>query len=177
MLNVANTLGSGASLALDARVAVGAGVFTVGSVEASAPEPGTSAVSAAQPKQIAYNYNAFEFSYRADYGKIILLQQNVETGAEVTQIPTEYHLRQYAATQREQRLQLQQKLYKGSGDPAPKTVATTTTKPAVSTTASTGAPPSSAPSTTGPTASPPAAPSVSPSTVAAATVAHVDIKA
>jgi len=178
MLNVANTMGAGASLALDARVAVGAGVFTVGSVEASAPEPGTSAVSAAQPKQTAYNYNAFEFSYRADYGKIILLQQNVETGAEVTQVPTEYHLRQYAATQRAQRMQLQQKLYKGSDEPAPKTVVTTTTaKPAFAATASTSTPSSSAPSTSAPTAAPPSAPSIAPGTAAAATVAHVDIKA
>jgi hypothetical protein len=164
MLNVANALGGGAAAALDARVAVGAGVFTVG----SAPEPESQAVAATQPKQTAYNYNAFEFSYRADYGKIILLQQNVETGAEVTQVPTEYHLRQYAATQREQRVQLQQKLYKVSPGAEPQSA------PKSAVVAKTSAAPSE---TTAPPASQPAAPTVSPTTVAAAAVAHVDIKA
>jgi hypothetical protein len=180
MLSVGNTLGaSGASLSLDTRVAVGAGVFAVSAADTSAPEVVSQAETSdiTTPAQKIPAYNAIEFSYRSDFGKIILLQQNVETGQEVTQVPTEYHLRQYAATQREQRMQLQQKLYKGSGEPAPKTVVTTTAKPAVSTTASTGAPSGNAPSTSAPTAAPPASPSVAPSTVAAAAVAHVDIKA
>jgi|AraplaMF_Col_mMF_1032025.scaffolds.fasta_scaffold00250_25 hypothetical protein len=178
MLSVGNTVGtSGAALSLDTRVAVGAGVFAVSAADVSAPEvvsqPETHVITTSEQKLPAYN--AFEFSYRSDFGKIILLQQDVETGQEVTQVPTEYHLRQYAATQREQRVQLQQKLYKGSGagtETAPKTVVTTTAKPAVSTTASTSAAPTSAP-----TAAPSASPSVAPSTVAAAAVAHVDIKA
>src|SRR5689334_14213942 len=167
MLSVGNTLGSSSgSLSLDTRVAVGAGVFAVSAVEASAPEPETRVITTPEAKIPAYN--AIEFSYRSDFGKIILLQQNVETGQEVTQVPTEYHLRQYAATQRQQRVQLQQKLYSGGSgaetEKAPQpAVATTTAKPAVATTA--------------PAASPPASPSVAPSTAATATVAHVDIKA
>src|SRR5690242_11285622 len=154
MLSVGNTLGSsGGSLSLDTRVAVGAGVFAVSAVEASAPEPETRVITT--PDQKIPAYNAIEFSYRSDFGKIILLEQNVETGQEVNQVPTEYHLRQYAASQREQRMQLQQKLYKGSGEPAPKTVVTTTAKPAVSTTASTGAPSSNAPTTSAPSTSAP----------------------
>jgi len=172
MQSVGNTLGtSGASLSLDTRVAVGAGVFAVSAADTSAPELETRVITTPEPK--LPNYNAFQFSYRSDFGKIILLQQDVETGQEVTQVPTEYHLRQYAATQREQRVQLQQKLYKGfnaATDTAPKTVVTTTAKPAVSTT-TTAAP------TSAPAASPPASPSVAPTTVAAATAAHVDIKA
>lgn len=169
MLSVGNTLGnSGAPSSLDARVAVGAGVFAVSNVEASAPEPQPRVITTPtqSPEQKIFAYNAYEFSYRSDFGKIILLQQNVETGQEVTQVPTEYHLRQYAATQRDQRIQLQQKLYKGSTgeagakSAAPDIVVTTT-----------GAKPASGPS------APPAAPSVAPSTVAAATAAHVDIKA
>jgi len=165
MLSVGNTLGSsGASLSLDARVAVGAGVFAVSAAETSAPVAETPIAST--PDQKLPAYNAVEFSYRSDFGKIILLQQNVETGQEVTQVPTEYHLRQYAASQREQRVQLQQKLYSGSGgaEEAPKTVVVTKTS---------GSP--SGPSA--PAASQPAAPSVAPSAVAAAAVAHVDIKA
>ena len=170
MLSVGNTLGnSGAPSSLDARVAVGAGVFAVSTAEASAPapEPRVITTPTTTPEQKIFAYNAYEFSYRSDFGKIILLQQNVETGAEVTQVPTEYHLRQYAATQREQRVQLQQKLYKGSGSEtqtAPQTVVVST---AAKTTVSTSAP----------AASPPASPSVAPSTAAAATAAHVDIKA
>ncbi len=170
MLSVGNTLGnSGASPSLDARVAVGAGVFAVSAVEASAPEPQprVTTTPVQTPEQKIFAYNSFEFTYRSDFGKVILLQQNVETGQEVTQVPTEYHLRQYAASQRDQRVQLQQKLYKGSGgesQTAPQAdVVSTGAKQSVSTSA--------------PAASPPAAPSVAPSTAAAATVAHVDIKA
>jgi hypothetical protein len=169
MLSVGNTLGSsGASLSLETRVAVGAGVFAVSAVDNSEPVPETRVI--ATPQQNIPAYNAFQFSYRSDFGKIILLQQNVETGQELTQIPTEYHLRQYAATQREQRVQQQQKLYKASpapsqGQSAPEPVVVTTTP--TKTVVSTGAP----------SAAPPASPSVAPSTAALATVAHVDIKA
>jgi hypothetical protein len=177
MLSVANTLGSSSgSLSLDTRVAIGAGVFAVSAAEVSAPEPETRVITTPDVKIPAYN--AIEFSYRSDFGKIILLQQNVETGQEVLQIPTEYHLRQYAATQREQRVQLQQKLYRSAAaveqtGPQPAVVVTATAKP----TGSTNVVSTGAPSTSAPTAAPPASPSVAPSAVAAATVAHVDIKA
>jgi hypothetical protein len=176
MLSVGNTLvGGGASLSLDTRVAVGAGVFAVSPAETSAAVAETPVVTT--PDQKIPAYNAIEFSYRSDFGKVILLQQNVETGQEVTQVPTEYHLRQYAATQREQRVQVQQKLYRGAAgqeqakSAAPTVVVTTGTKPAVS---------PSGPSE--PAASPSVAPSVAPSTAAPSTVAtaaavHVDIKA
>jgi hypothetical protein len=168
MLSVGNNLGSsGASLSLDTRVAVGAGVFAVSAAEASAAAAQTRVITT--PEQKIPAYNAFEFTYRSDVGKVILLRQNVETGQQLTQVPTEYHLRQYAATQRDQRVQQQHQLYKASGgasqgQSAAQTVVVTTTAK------TTGA--SSAPS-----ASPPSSPSVAPSTVAAAAVAHVDIKA
>jgi hypothetical protein len=168
MLSVGNTLGSaGASLSLDTRVAVGAGVFAISAAETSAPVAEAPVV--ATPGQKLPAYNAFEFSYRPDYGKVILLQQNVETGQEVTQVPTEYHLRQYAATQRQQRVQQFQKLYQGSvGESQERSAAPTIVV------ATTAAKPTAASS--GPSA-PSASPSVAPTTVAAATVAHVDIKA
>jgi hypothetical protein len=166
MLSVGNNLGSsGTSPSLDARVSVGAGVFAVAAVEASVPEAQPRVTTT--PTQKAFAYNSFEFAYRSDFGKVILLQQNAETGQELTQVPTEYHLRQYAASQRDQRVQLQQKLYKGSAEgsqTAPQTVVVSTgAKPAVSTSA--------------PPASPTASPSNAPSSTAAATPAHVDIKA
>lgn len=113
MLSLGNAaVGSGASLSLDARVAVGAGVFAVSQADTSAAPVAEAAATGTEQKLPAYN--AFEFSYRSDFGKIILLEQNVDTGQEVTQIPTEYHLQQYAQTQRNQRLQQLQQLYQGS---------------------------------------------------------------
>jgi hypothetical protein len=168
MLSVGNNLGSsGASLSLDTRVAVGAGVFAVSAAENSAAVAESRVITT--PEQKIPAYNAFEFTYRSDVGKVILLRQNVETGQQLTQIPTEYHLRQYAATQRDQRVQVQQTLYKSSsaepqGQSAPQTVAVAV--PAKTTVASSA-----------PSASPPASPSVAPSTIAVAAVAHVDIKA
>jgi hypothetical protein len=144
-------------------------VFAISAADAGAPdiEPRAITPQNTTPAQKTFAYNAFEFTYRSDFGKIILLQQNVETGQELTQIPTEYHLRQYAATQREQRVQLQQKLYKlAAAQPqeAPQTSAPTTTA-------------QSDVATSAPAASPPASPSAAPSTAATATVAHVDITA
>jgi hypothetical protein len=168
MLSVGNTVGgSGASLSLDTRVAVGAGVFAVGQAETSAVVGQTPVVTGSDQRLPAYN--AFQFSYRSDFGKVILLEQNVETGQEVTQVPTEYHLQQYAATQRAQRIQQQQKLYTGgTGESQPKT---TTAKTGVA--AKAGIAPSVP---VAPAASQPAAPAVAPSTVATATATHVDIK-
>jgi hypothetical protein len=170
MVSVGNTLGSsGASLSLDTRVAVGAGVFVVSAAEPSEPAAETRVITT--PEQKIPAYNAIEFSYRSDFGKVILLQQNVETGQEVNQVPTEYHLRQYAATQRAQRVQLQQKLYKGGGaEPEAQTQPQTRTVVVAKTTSASSGP-------SAPAASQPAAPSVAPSAVAAAAVAHVDIKA
>lgn len=171
MLSVGNTLaGSGASLSLDARVAVGAGVFVVSQPDTSAAVAETPAITV--PDQKLPAYNGFEFTYRSDFGKIILLEQNVETGQEVTQVPTEYHLQQYAASQRAQRVQQQQKLYHAqaaSGEPQQKTTKTVV----VAKTTGAGAPSGG---TAAPAASQPAAPAVAASTVAAATAAHVDIK-
>ena len=182
MLSVGNALqGSGASLALDARVAVGAGVFAVGQAE-SAPQadPQITETAPTATQQKTPLYNSIEFFYRTDYGKIILLEQNAETGREVTQVPSEYHLRQYAASQRAQRIQLEQRLFSGSqggtsgGGTAVGTtvkagaaakagpVATTTAQPAPS------AQPASAPEQT-------PAPSVATTAAAASTAAHVDI--
>jgi hypothetical protein len=168
MLSVGNTLvGAGSSLPLDARVAVGAGVFAVSSADtagavAEAPE-------VANTGQKLPAYNAFEFSYRSDFGKVILLEQNVETGQEITQVPTEYHLQQYAQTQRQQRVQQLERLFTGGGQgQSGATIAHT-----VAATAKSAAAPSGP---AAPAASGPAAPVVAASTVAAATVAHVDIK-
>jgi hypothetical protein len=168
MLSAANTLvGAGSSLPLDARVAVGAGVFAVSAAETASTVSPAPVVTSNGEKLPAYN--AFEFSYRSDFGKVILLEQNVETGQEVTQVPTEYHLQQYATNQRQQRVQQLQKLFGapgGEGQSAGRTVVVTTA-------AKTG---TSGSGQAVPTPAPSAAPAVAPSVVAAAATAHVDIK-
>ena len=111
MLGVGNTgVGAASSLALDVRVAVGAGVFAAGNATTTSAPTQSSAAS----QKVLPTYNAFQFVYRPDYGKVILLWENAETGQEVNQVPSEYHLQQYAATQRAQRQQQLAKLDSGS---------------------------------------------------------------
>jgi len=190
MLSVGNTaLGSGASLSLDVRAAVGASALAA-NTNASSSSVDTSATSTAvtlslpdQQVPAVPLYNAFEFTYRSDFGKIILREQNVETGQEVTQIPSEYHLQQYAATQRAQRLQQQSRLLHlvegGGGQPrsgagTKTTVSTgTTAKAAVSTGATGQSAPAPQPAPA-PQAAAPAAPVVA--AAGGAAPAHVDIK-
>lgn len=50
-----------------------------------------------------FRYNSFEFVYKQDFGKIVLLRQEPQTGNEIAQFPSEYYLKQYAATARAQR--------------------------------------------------------------------------
>ena len=185
MLSVGNTgLGSGASLSLDVRAAVGASVLGAGTNVSSAPVDTTTAPDAVtsstsgQQVPAAPVYNAFEFIYRSDFGKIILREQNVETGQEVTQVPSEYHLQQYAATQRAQRvLQQARLLHPENGGTQPRSGAGTKTAGTTSGTAvatSTGqSVPSPAPAPAAQPA-PQAAPVVA--AAAAAPAAHVDIK-
>jgi hypothetical protein len=51
-----------------------------------------------------FRYNSFEFVYKQDFGKIVLLRQEPQTGNEIAQFPSEYYLQQYAATARAQRI-------------------------------------------------------------------------
>lgn len=61
-------------------------------------------------------YNAFEFSYRQDFGKIVLLRQEPETGELVQQFPSEYYLQKYAQSERIARQSLDEA---GANAPAP----------------------------------------------------------
>jgi len=184
MLGVGNTaLGSGGSLSLDVRAAFSASVLATNS-NASAETPAATADVALSLPNLQVPavpvYNAFEFIYRTDFGKIILREQNVETGQEVTQIPSEYHLQQYAATQRAQRIQQEAKLlhvqagstqpHAGTGTKTTAPTGTTGKSAAPSASSDQGAP---APAPV-PQAAAPAAPAVT--AAPAAAPAHVDIK-
>jgi hypothetical protein len=104
MVNVVQTVSSGASsTAQFARAAAATAVLSTGAGEASgateavAVQPADQVVVAAEQ---TYRYNSFEFSYRQDFGKIVLLRQKPDTGEVVQQFPSEYYLRKYADGQR-----------------------------------------------------------------------------
>src|SRR5690349_3259803 len=92
MVNAAAAIDTGSSgLSLFTRAATATAVLS--SEAAPAPQ------KAANPGQ-ALRYNSFEFSYRQDFGKIVLLRQEPETGEVVQQFPTEYYLEKYAESER-----------------------------------------------------------------------------
>ncbi|HJR23199.1 MAG TPA: hypothetical protein VJ822_16315 [Dongiaceae bacterium] len=69
----------------------------VGAVEA--PRPQTGAANADQ----TFRYNSFEFIYRQDIGRIVLIGQSPETGERVIQVPSEQALQAYERTARVER--------------------------------------------------------------------------
>lgn len=50
-----------------------------------------------------FRYNSFEFVYRQDIGRIVLIGQSPETGERVIQVPSEHALRAYERTVRAER--------------------------------------------------------------------------
>jgi hypothetical protein len=185
LLNIGNS-GSGSPLPLETRAAVGAGVLPALNQADAAPNPANLDPANLGPvgAQRSPAYNAFEFVYRQDYGKIILLEQNAETGQEVTQIPTEYHLQQYAAQERAQRSGQQQLLLRGDhhgqgshGQAARPAAGGTGRAAAVASNGTSNVGPSGAgaPAMAAVPASPPPAQPAAPA-LAAAAPAHVDIK-
>ena len=50
-----------------------------------------------------FRYNSFQFIYRQDIGRIVLIGQSPETGERVIQVPSEQVLRAYERTARNER--------------------------------------------------------------------------
>ena len=90
-------VGGGAPLFVRASAAATLSVESTATAEAVAAQPADQVVAATGN---AYRYNSFEFSYRQDFGKIVLLRQRPDTGELVQQFPSEYYLRKYAASER-----------------------------------------------------------------------------
>jgi len=63
-------------------------------------------------------YNSFQFVYRQDIGRIVLIGQSPETGERVIQVPSEQVLRAYERTVRVERQMARQQ-----GDQAPSSAA------------------------------------------------------
>jgi|GEM_PF-3189111 len=62
-------------------------------VASAADSSGSDTLSQGQPQ---FRYDSFRFLYRADYGRIVLVDQNPETGKAVSQIPSQRALQLYA---------------------------------------------------------------------------------
>lgn len=100
MVNGSQTISSGNGgipLFVRASAAATLSAETNGIAEAVAAQPADQVVAAGGQ---FYRYNSFEFSYRQDFGKIVLLRQKPDTGEVVQQFPSEYYLRKYADSQR-----------------------------------------------------------------------------
>ena len=62
-------------------------------ISQAAGSNGSEALSPGQPQ---FRYDSFRFLYRADYGRIVLVDQNPETGKAISQIPSQRALQLYA---------------------------------------------------------------------------------
>ncbi|MDY0870541.1 hypothetical protein [Dongia rigui] len=104
MVNVAQALSSGVSGAAQyARASAASAAWSTEPVDNAAAPEAAAALPAEQTVlsvDRSYRYNSFEFSYRQDFGKIVLIRQRPDTGELVQQFPSEYYLRKYADSQR-----------------------------------------------------------------------------
>ena len=96
----------------------GAQATTVAAAETARTQTGAS--SAEQ----MFRYNSFQFIYRQDIGRIVLIGQSPETGERVIQVPSEQVLRAYERTARVERQMARQQgetppSSASSGEPAP----------------------------------------------------------
>src|SRR5687768_11430376 len=93
----------------------GAQATTVAAAELARAQTGAS--SAEQ----MFRYNSFQFIYRQDIGRIVLIGQSPETGERVIQVPSEQVLRAYERTARVERQLARQQSGQSSssGEPAP----------------------------------------------------------
>jgi hypothetical protein len=72
-----------------------------GAVEA--PRPADNQQAGAIRADQMFRYNSFEFVYRQDIGRIVLIGQSPETGERVIQVPSEQALRVYEHAARMER--------------------------------------------------------------------------
>jgi hypothetical protein len=88
-------------------------VHAIAAADLSASEARATTVAAAESARVQqtgassaeqiFRYNSFEFIYRQDIGRIVLIGQSPETGERVIQVPSEQVLRAYERTVRVER--------------------------------------------------------------------------
>jgi hypothetical protein len=106
MLRPISTSSASASSAPAPVHASAAAAFSANDARVTAVAAANSAsaqqAGAASAEQI-FRYNSFEFIYRQDIGRIVLIGQSPETGERVVQVPSEQALRAYERTVRVER--------------------------------------------------------------------------
>ena len=85
-------------------------------VAAAAPARAQTGASSAEQM---LRYNSFQFIYRQDIGRIVLIGQSPETGERVIQVPSEQVLRAYERTARNERQVARQQGDQPSSSSAP----------------------------------------------------------
>ena len=98
---------SAAPTAVQASAAATLSVQESGATTVSAPVS-QNAEAASQAAKHIFRYNSFEFIYRQDVGRIVLIGQSPETGERVVQVPSEHALRIYEHTARIEKQMAQQ---------------------------------------------------------------------
>lgn len=108
MLRPVTTSSASASNAPVAVHGNAAAEFSAGEARAAAvaaTESARSQQAGAISAEEMFRYNSFQFIYRQDIGKIVLIGQSPETGERVVQVPSEQALRAYQRTVRVEREQ------------------------------------------------------------------------
>lgn len=99
VVGISNATASVSTLPLSVRAESAAAILSNSSASSEVASPALDAADVLKN----FRYNSFEFVYKQDFGKIVLLRQEPSTGNDIEQFPSEYYLRQYAATARAQR--------------------------------------------------------------------------
>ncbi|HEY3149755.1 MAG TPA: hypothetical protein VGJ75_25545 [Dongiaceae bacterium] len=102
-ITTSSTSASSAPVAVHASAAAD---FSASETRASSTTPVESAQSqqtGAVKSEEMFRYNSYQFVYRQDIGRIVLIGQSPETGERVVQVPSEQVLRAYARTVRIER--------------------------------------------------------------------------
>ena len=105
MLRPITTSSASASSAPSSVQASAAANFPASGAQATtvaAAEPARTQNGANSAEQM-FRYNSFQFIYRQDIGRIVLIGQSPETGERVVQVPSEQVLRAYERTVRVER--------------------------------------------------------------------------
>lgn len=100
MVNGSQTVSSVGGASLFVRASSAADVLSANTTGSAGPVANLPADQVVTEALTAFRYNSVEFSYRQDFGKIVLLRQKPDTGEVIQQFPSEYYLRKYADSER-----------------------------------------------------------------------------
>lgn len=102
-VGTSNASASSAPLPVHATSAADLSPNQAGATTVAATESAGAQQAGAIHAERMFRYNSFEFVYRQDIGRIVLIGQSPETGERVVQVPSEQVLRAYERTARIER--------------------------------------------------------------------------